>query len=187
MGFFVSYTQADRPWAEWVAWQLEEDGCRVLIQAWDMVPGSNWAHRMQEGVRRASRTVAVLSAAYADSVFATAEREAAWRGDPLGEQRKLVVFRVADCERPGLLSGVVSVDLFGVGKAAARRLSGPRSAARSLAGPSLRPSRVSRPRRRQRGRSRGFPVPCPRCGMCRRVTRTSPGGRPNLAVCGRGW
>jgi hypothetical protein len=118
--FFVSYTQADRAWAEWIAWQLEEDGYRVLIQAWDMVPGSNWAHRMQEGVRRAGRTVAVLSAAYVDSVFATAEWEAAWRGDPLGEQRKLLVFRVAECERPGLLAGVVSVDLFGVGKAAAR-------------------------------------------------------------------
>src|SRR5215470_8797163 len=113
--FFVSYAQADRGWAEWIAWQLEEDGYRVLIQAWDMVAGSNWAHRMQEGVRRAGRTVAVLSAAYVKSVFATAEWVAAWRGDPLGEQRKLLVFRVAECDRPGLLGGVVSVDLFGVG------------------------------------------------------------------------
>src|SRR5690242_15404286 len=118
--FFVSYTQADRAWAEWIAWQLEEDGYRVLIQAWDMVPGSNWTHRMQEGVRGASRTVAVMSAAYLDSVFATAEWEAAWRDDPLGEQRKLLVLRVAECDRPGLLAGVVSVDLFGVGKTAAR-------------------------------------------------------------------
>jgi hypothetical protein len=31
--FFVSYTQADRAWAEWVAWQLEEMGFRVLFQA----------------------------------------------------------------------------------------------------------------------------------------------------------
>jgi TIR domain/Tetratricopeptide repeat len=118
--FFVSYTQADREWAEWIAWQLEEDGYQVLIQAWDMVPGSNWAHLMQEGVRRASRTVAVLSAAYADSAFATAEWQAAWLGDPLGEQRRLLVFRVADFERPGLLAPVVSVDLFGVDEATAR-------------------------------------------------------------------
>ena len=118
--FFVSYTQADQAWAEWIAWQLEEDSYRVLIQAWDMVPGGNWTHRMQQGVREASRTVAVLSAAYVESVFATAEWEAAWRGDPLGEQRKLLIFRIAECERPGLLAGVVSVDLFGVGKTAAR-------------------------------------------------------------------
>jgi tetratricopeptide (TPR) repeat protein len=117
---FVSYTQADRAWAEWIAWQLEEDGYRVLIQAWDMVPGVNWAHLMQEGIRGTGRTVAVLSASYLESVFATAEWEAAWRGDPLGEQRRLLVFRVAACDRPGLLGGVVSMDLFGVDEAAAR-------------------------------------------------------------------
>jgi len=99
---------------------LEEDGYRVLIQAWDMVVGVNWAHLMQEGIRGAGRTVAVLSAAYLESVFATAEWEAAWRDDPLGEQRRLLVFRVAECDRPGLLGGVVSVDLFGVDEAAAR-------------------------------------------------------------------
>jgi tetratricopeptide (TPR) repeat protein len=118
--FFVSYTQADQAWAEWIAWQLEEDRYRVLIQAWDMVPGASWIHRMHEGVRRADRTIAVVSAAYLESVYATAEWEAAWRGDPLGEQRKLLVFRVADCDRPGLLAAAVSVDLFGAGEAAAQ-------------------------------------------------------------------
>jgi TIR domain len=27
--FFVSYTSADRTWAEWVAWQLEQAGYQV--------------------------------------------------------------------------------------------------------------------------------------------------------------
>jgi tetratricopeptide (TPR) repeat protein len=118
--FFVSYARADRAWAEWIAWQLEEDGYRVLVQAWDMVAGAGWAQLMQEGVRDAGRTVAVLSAAYLDSMFATAEWQAAWRDDPLGEQRKLLVFRVAECDRPGLLGGIVSADLFGMEEAAAR-------------------------------------------------------------------
>jgi hypothetical protein len=86
--FFVSYTHADRAWAEWIAWQLEDDGYRVLIQAWDMVPGSNWTHRMQEGVRQASRTTAVLSVAYLDSVFATAEWEAAWCGGSMPNRKR---------------------------------------------------------------------------------------------------
>jgi hypothetical protein len=54
--FFVSYTQANRGWAEWVAWILEEDGHRVLIQAWDFVAGSNWTQGMQAGTRDATRT-----------------------------------------------------------------------------------------------------------------------------------
>ncbi len=120
LDFFVSYTQADRAWAEWIAWQLEEDGHRVLIQAWDMVTGANWTHVMHEGLRRATRTIAVLSSAYVTSAFATAEWETAWRDDPLGEQHKLLVFRVMDCDRSGLLAGVVSVDLFGVTETVAR-------------------------------------------------------------------
>ena len=106
-----------------------------------MVPGSNWIHMMQEGVPGATRTIAVLSPAYLESVFATAEWEAAWRGDPLGEQRKLLVFRVAECERPGLLAGVVSVDLFGVDKAAAQAKvrSAVRSSASGRAKPAIEP------------------------------------------------
>ena len=48
--FFVSYTQADRAWAGWIAWTLEEDGYRVLVHAWDFVPGSNWTQNMHEGI-----------------------------------------------------------------------------------------------------------------------------------------
>ncbi|HST49016.1 FxSxx-COOH system tetratricopeptide repeat protein, partial [Jatrophihabitans sp.] len=119
--FFVSYTQADRPWAEWVAWQLEEAGNRVLIQAWDFVGGSNWIHNMQEGVTRAERTLAVLSDAYLESVYGGAEWQAAWAADPTGKQRKLLTVRITDCERPGLLGGVVGADLFGLAEATARQ------------------------------------------------------------------
>ena len=118
--FFVSYTQADRAWAEWIAWVLEEDGHRVLVQAWDFVPGSNWIQGMQAGVARAARTIAVLSPAYLESEYGTAEWEAAWASDPAGKQRKLLVVRVKECDRPGLLVGVVSVDLFGRAETEAR-------------------------------------------------------------------
>jgi hypothetical protein len=71
--FFVSYTQADRAWAEWIAWILEEDGCRVLVQAWDLVPGSNWIQGMHADTRDAARTIAVLSPDYLESVYGGAE------------------------------------------------------------------------------------------------------------------
>jgi len=112
--FFVSYAQPDKEWAEWVAWQLEEVPYRVLIQAWDMVPGSNWVHRMDQGVIGAAKTIIILSEHYLSSVYGKAEWLAAWMNDPLGEERKLLVFRVSDCERPGLLGSVVSEDLFGL-------------------------------------------------------------------------
>ncbi|MEV8442469.1 FxSxx-COOH system tetratricopeptide repeat protein [Actinosynnema sp. NPDC051121] len=120
--FFVSYTAADRDWAEWVAWQLEEAHHKVLVQAWDIVPGDNWVARMQDGVQRAERTIAILSTAYTTSVYGTAEWLAAWRADPLGAERRLLVLRVEACERPGLLAAVGSVDLFGVPEPQARDL-----------------------------------------------------------------
>src|SRR5215813_3182981 len=118
--FFISYTQADRAWAEWVAWILEEDGHRVLVQAWDFVPGSNWIQSMQDGTRDAARTIAILSGDYLMSVYGSAEWQAAWASDPSGAARKLLTVRVADCDRPGLLAGVVGFDLFGLTEAAAK-------------------------------------------------------------------
>lgn len=71
--FFVSYTQADRAWAKWIAWLLEEDGYRVVVQAWDMVAGSNWISRMDQGVARGARTVAVLSPDYLNGAVASGD------------------------------------------------------------------------------------------------------------------
>jgi TIR domain len=118
--FFVSYTQADRAWAEWIAWVLEEDGCQVFVQAWDFVPGNNWLAKMQAGTRDAARTIAVLSGGYLGSAYGSAEWQAALAADPDGTGRKLLVVRVADCQRPGLLAGIVSVDLFGISEPEAR-------------------------------------------------------------------
>src|SRR5260370_2429392 len=91
--FFVSYTQADRAWAEWIAWILEEDGHRVLVQAWDFVPGTNWVQGMHAGARDAARTIAVLSGDYLQSVYGGAEWHAARAGDPQGDGRKLLAVR----------------------------------------------------------------------------------------------
>ncbi|CUU60663.1 TIR domain-containing protein [Parafrankia irregularis] len=118
--FFVSYTQADRAWAEWIAWQLEADGYRVLLQAWDMVAGTNWAHAMQNGIKDSTRTLAVLSTAYLDSAYGTQEWQAAVAADPDSARRRLIPVRVADCARPGLLGQVVSFDLFGLPEGRAR-------------------------------------------------------------------
>jgi hypothetical protein len=59
--FFISYTQADRPWAEWIAWVLEEAGQTTMIQAWDFRPGGNFVVEMQRAAVGSDRTIAVLS------------------------------------------------------------------------------------------------------------------------------
>jgi hypothetical protein len=33
--FFISFNKADRAWATWIAWVLEEAGYSVFFQDWD--------------------------------------------------------------------------------------------------------------------------------------------------------
>jgi ABC-type nitrate/sulfonate/bicarbonate transport system substrate-binding protein len=118
--FFISYTASDGGWAEWIAWHLEEAGFRVLVQAWDFVPGAHWMSRMTDGVRGSARVLAVLSNDYLRSVYGRSEWQAAFHQDPDGTIRKIIPVRVQDCARPDILDKVVSFDLFGLDAEQAR-------------------------------------------------------------------
>jgi hypothetical protein len=118
--FFVSYTSADRPWAEWIAWELEHAGHSTIVQAWDMQPGSNFVVQMDEATRVAARTIAVLSPAFVASPYCRAEWAAAFARDPTGSDRRLVPVRVRELEPDGLLGQVVYVDVVDLSEVAAR-------------------------------------------------------------------
>ena len=119
--FFISYTGANRPWAEWIAVELERAGYTTVLQAWDFRPGTDFMHKMQRAVTSAGRTIAVLSPAYFGSAFGEAEWRAAFAKDPTGEQGLLVPVRVQPCEPPGLLATRVYADLVDVDEDGARR------------------------------------------------------------------
>jgi tetratricopeptide (TPR) repeat protein len=118
--FLVSYNRADRGWAEWIAWQLEEAGYTTVIQAWDFRPGSNFIIDMQRAAERASRTVAVLSPNYLQALYTQPEWTAAFAQDPTGEKGTLLPVRVRECELRGLLSQVVYIDLVGLAEEVAK-------------------------------------------------------------------
>jgi hypothetical protein len=117
--FFISYTRADRAWAEWIAWQLEAAGYSVVIQAWDFRPGVNFVDAMHQAASGAERTIAVLSPAYLLSGFTQPEWQAAFRQDPTSALGTLVPIRIQPCELTGLLGAIVSIDLVGLDEAAA--------------------------------------------------------------------
>src|SRR5438132_9967818 len=62
--FFISYTQDDRGWGEWIAWVLEAAGFSTKIQAWDFGAGTNFIVEMHQASAEAERTIAVLSPEY---------------------------------------------------------------------------------------------------------------------------
>jgi hypothetical protein len=112
--FFISFNKADRQWASWIAWTLEEAGYTVFFQDWDFGIGSNFVLKMDEASRQSRATILVLSDNYLAAKFPTAEWAAAFALDPVGEHRKLLPVRVRDCRPEGLLGPLVYVDLAGV-------------------------------------------------------------------------
>jgi tetratricopeptide (TPR) repeat protein len=111
--FFISYNSADRAWAEWIAWVLEEQSYTVIIQAWDFRPGGNFTLDMQRATTEAQRTVMVLSENYLNARYTQPEWAAAFAQDPTSTQRKLLPIRVAPCQPTGMLASLVYVDLVG--------------------------------------------------------------------------
>ena len=110
---FVSYTPADEGWASWIAWELESAGYRVVLQAWDFVPGTNFVDFMDRGVAGAGAVIAVLSRSYLSSRFGRWEWQTAILADPGDPAAKLITVRVEDCPIEGLLSTITYVDLVG--------------------------------------------------------------------------
>jgi hypothetical protein len=84
--FFISYNEADRQWAEWIGWQLEEKGYSVFLQDWDFRPGSNFVLEMQKAAQEAERTIAVLSPDYLTALYTQPEWASAFAADPTGKE-----------------------------------------------------------------------------------------------------
>jgi len=112
--FFISYTNVDQPWAEWIGWTLEEAGYSTVIQVWDFRPGSNFVLEMQKAATEADRTIAVLSQKYLESAFTQPEWAAAFAQDPQGKKQKLIPIRIDACQLTGILSSIIYLDLVGL-------------------------------------------------------------------------
>ena len=119
--FFISYNHADRQWAEWIAWHLEDVGYTAIVQAWDFRPGSNFALEMHASAQTALRTIAVLSPDYLDAPFTLAEWASAFTQDPTSKKGKLLPIKVRECDPSGLLKQIVYINLVGLSEDEARK------------------------------------------------------------------
>lgn len=111
---FISYTLTDRTWAEWIAAELQAAGYAVHYQARDFRPTGSFMGEMDEALKQAASTVAVLSKDYLASPYCAAEWKAALAQDPTGAQGRLLLVRVGQCSLTGLLAPFTYVDLAAV-------------------------------------------------------------------------
>lgn len=112
--FFISFSHHDKPWADWIAWNLDRNGYSVIYQPWHFVPGSNFVLEMDVAGRATKRTISVLSPNYLNSIFTLPEWATAFASDPVGAKRKLLPVRIMECDLTGsLLAQIVYIDLVG--------------------------------------------------------------------------
>ena len=109
--FYISYTSADTKWAEWIAWQLEQEQYSTILQAWDFQPGMNFVLEMNKAAKVAHCTLVVLSPDYLNARYTQPEWADAFRRDPKSEKGALLPVRVRKCEVDGLLGSIVYIDL----------------------------------------------------------------------------
>jgi hypothetical protein len=112
--FFISYTGADKAWAEGVARWLHEAGFTYTLQSRDFVAGSNFVIEMHEALQQCQRLILVLSPDYLTAKYPLVEWTAAFAKDPTGSASTLVGVRVRECQPAGLLKPIVYIDLVGL-------------------------------------------------------------------------
>ena len=64
--FFVSYSGADRAWAEWIAWVLEEAGYTVVLQALSQT--AKRLHSLNPKLATRFLDVALEEASFSDAI-----------------------------------------------------------------------------------------------------------------------
>jgi formylglycine-generating enzyme required for sulfatase activity len=106
--FLISYHSSDRPWAEWIAWVLEEKGYGVVFQDSRDQPGPP-----SEPILTSRWIISILSEAYLNSEPGRAEIAANYGQDTATGAPRLLPIRVSPCDPQGRLNSIQFLDLVG--------------------------------------------------------------------------
>ncbi|WP_432128874.1 toll/interleukin-1 receptor domain-containing protein [Streptomyces sp. bgisy082] len=156
--FFISYADEDLTWAEWIGWQLENEGYTVRLGAWDHeTPGDNSVLARDRDLRAAKRLIAVVSTSYHFSSRGSAEWSSFARDDPSGEGLTVLPVEVEPTPPGALLGNLTPVVLYGLPEARAAAVL-KQAVTRTRLKPSLRPGFPGRsaPRFPRRGAPAGM-------------------------------
>src|SRR5690349_7766169 len=100
MSVFISYSHADKLFADQLAAQLVRRTHAVWIDTWELRPGDSLVSRVQEALQAASSIIVVLSKASAGSEWCKKELGSGLLREL--EEKKVIVIPalIEDCERP---------------------------------------------------------------------------------------
>lgn len=120
--FFISYTNADRNRATWVAELLEENNYQVTIQEWDFMPGDNFVQKIDEALKTCNKMIIILSEAYIKSKWCTSEWTSKLTEQNSSNKNKIIPIKIQPFELKGLLSPIVYINIVDKTEEEARNL-----------------------------------------------------------------
>jgi hypothetical protein len=120
--FFISRRGANAATAIEVADVLKEAGYSVIVQDYDMAPGTNIVLAMHEALKRCRHLIVLLTADYDASAYTIIEfTNFIMAQAKAAGTRRLILFQVDDSEPDGVFAAIAFVSLRGVTEADKRR------------------------------------------------------------------
>jgi small GTP-binding protein len=107
---FVSHSSKDNLVVRALAQRLRDDGLRVWLDDWELKPGDNIPHKIEEGLEHSRILLLCMSAHAFGSDWAQLESQTFRFRDPLNQQRRFIPLRLDSTEPKGSLAQFVYID-----------------------------------------------------------------------------
>src|SRR5919107_2233715 len=101
---FISHSSKDNLVVRALAQRLRDDGLRVWLDDWELKPGDNIPHKIEEGLEHSRILLLCMSAHAFGSDWAKLESQTFRFRDPLNRQRRFIPLRLDDTEPKGSLA-----------------------------------------------------------------------------------
>jgi len=107
---FISYSRQDTTVVHALARRLREDGARVWLDEWSLLPGDLVGLKIQEALEQSRILLMCMSESYFGSGWAALEHHARIFRDPTNSERRLIPMRLDGARIPDLLAQYRYVD-----------------------------------------------------------------------------
>src|SRR5690348_12191766 len=111
--FFISYSSADRTWAEWIDWQLKTEGYSTILPDQGLGSGGSFTPEIENVFKVATQVIVVASPYYLNALYGQLEWTVVLRQVVTKEHERLIVVQVRECRRvlKSLIGPISFIDL----------------------------------------------------------------------------
>ncbi|MEK7830275.1 MAG: toll/interleukin-1 receptor domain-containing protein, partial [Acidobacteriota bacterium] len=107
---FISYTEADRKWAERLYRRLEDRSVKVFFAHETIAPGEKITLQVSDALDESYKVAMVMSPDYFARPWPRAEWSSALMKDPENRDRRLIPLLRRECDIPDLLADLKAID-----------------------------------------------------------------------------